>query len=141
MITGLIFKTIRTRWRDPQRLARTTQEKALRSALQETETFAAQGDVPGFFAAARRALQVRLASVWQTTAPAITLADATHRLPGDSPIISFFQEADRQEYSRQNTLQPNDLAVWRTRFRQALESVPQAPSSPQNITSHQTVPA
>ena len=141
MVTGWIVKFLRTRWRDPQRLARTAQEKALRSALQETETFAARGDVPGFFAAARRALQVRLANVWQTTAPAITLADATHRLPGDSPIITFFQEADRQEYSRQNTLQPNDLAVWRTRFRQALESVPQAPSSPQNITSHQTVPA
>ncbi len=141
MITGLIVKFLRTRWRDPQRLARAAQEKALRSALQETETFAARGDVPGFFAAARRALQVRLASVWQTTAPAITLADVTHRLPGDSPIISFFQEADRQEYSRLNTLQPNELAIWRTHFRQALESIPPVPTSSQNIVSRQTVPA
>ena len=141
MVTGLIVKTLRTRWRDPQRLARTAQEKALRLALQETETFAARGDVPGFFAAARRALQVRLASVWQTTAPAITLADVTHRLPDDSPIIAFFQEADRQEFSRHNPIQPNELAVWSTRFKQALESIPPAPTSPQNIVSRQTVPA
>ena len=124
LAAGFLTQFLRTRWRNPLRLAQAASEKALRRAMREAETHAARGDVPGFFAAARRALQVRLGTLWQRPAPAITLADVTHRLPADSPVISFFREADRQEFSPNSTLRPEELPAWRIRLEQALTTFP-----------------
>ena len=119
---GLLYQFLQSRWKDPQRLASAAAEKALRRAMQEAETQAARGDVPGFFAAARRALQVRLGTLWQQPAPAITLADVTGRLPAESPVISFFREADRQEFCRQDAMPREELPIWRNRLEDALRT-------------------
>lgn len=123
LLLGWLSPALRHRLRHPERLARAAHEKAMQAAMEEAGGFAARGDVPGFFAAARRALQVRLAGVWHRPAPAITLADVTRLMPPDSPVISFFQEADRQEFSRANSLPASELAAWRTRLEQAVKSV------------------
>ena len=58
---------------------------------------------PGYFAAARLAIQQRLGALWNQPAQAITLAEIQARIPADSPVTRFFLEADRQAYSRHTT--------------------------------------
>ncbi len=123
LLAGILTKSLRARTGNPDRVARAAREKALRTTLQEAGFYAARGDVPGFFAAARRALQHGLASRWQRPAPAITMADVTHRLPADSPVIPFFHEADRQEFSPAPSLGAEDLPAWHRRLEQALEGL------------------
>ena len=123
LAAGFLTQLLRSKWTNPQRLAKTTSEKALRLAMREAESHAARGDVPGFFAAARRALQVRLGALWHRPATAITLADITRRLPADSPVISFFHEADRQEFCSQHPLPVQELGSWRTHLKQALQAI------------------
>ena len=129
LFAGFFYRIILTRWQNPRRLAQAASAKALRAAMREAEGFAARGDVPGFFAASRRALQVHLATLWQRPASAITLADVTRQLPPDSAIVSFFLEADCQEFSPQPTLSPAELPSWRLRLEQALTSFPAFPAN------------
>lgn len=120
LLAGILTKMIRNRLGDPARLARTAWEKALRQAMAEAGACAARGEVSGFFAAARRALQQDLSSRWHRPAPAITLTDVTGRLPPDSPVIPFFREADRQEFSPSPSLAKEDLPAWHRRLEQVL---------------------
>jgi len=124
VLAGVALARLRSVRGDPRRIAREAAEKATRAALQEAESFAARGDVPGFFAAARRALQVQLANSWGRPAQAITLADVTSRVPADSPVVEFFQEADRLEYSRAATPAGETLTAWRARLHEAMNSLP-----------------
>ncbi len=124
LAAGALTRFLRTRLGDPQRLAHAAQQKALRLAMAEASSYAARGDVPGFFGAARRALQHRLSPVWQRPASAITLTDVAQRLPADSPIVSIFHEADRQEFNPVPTLRAEELPAWRNRLEQALALAP-----------------
>ena len=123
VLVGLILPPLLLRLRDPQRLARERAASELKKAMQEAVSYSYRGDVPGFFAAARRALQIRLAARCQRPAPSITLADVTRQLPSDSPVIGIFREADRLEYSRTESLPSAELPAWRTRLEQALTSL------------------
>lgn len=117
-VLGEIVAWLRSRRADPQRRARAAMEQATRGALAAAGQCAAARDVPGFFAAARRAIQHRLGALWSQPAQAITLAEIAARLPADSPVVRFFREADQQEYSRQTV--GEILPEWRTVLDQAM---------------------
>ena len=120
LVSGIALQGLRSRLSDPRRRADAARHKALDQAMQEANHFAACGDVRGFFAAARRALQQHLSPLWQRPAPAITLGDVSQRVAPDSPIFSIFREADRQEFSPMPTLGPAELPGWKARLEQAL---------------------
>ena len=123
VLLGLVLGRLRSVKTDPQRAAREAAEKAAHAALHEAEAFAARGDVPGFFTAARRALQVRLAAMWSRPASAITLADVASRVPDDSPVVRIFREADRIEYGHSAPSDDETLTNWPSLLRDALKSL------------------
>lgn len=123
MLAGLVLGRLRSVREDPRRIAREATEKATRAALHEAETFASRGDIPGFFAAARHALQVRLAALWSQPAQAITLADVTARVPANSPVVEFFREADRLEFSPSARAGGEKLTEWRSLLHSAMQSL------------------
>ena len=96
-------------------------EKATREALHRAGQCAAAGDVPGFFAAARLAIQQRLGALWNQPPQAITLAEVNARIPHDSPVARFFDEADRHTYSSQSSSEI--LPQWKTLLDESLASL------------------
>jgi hypothetical protein len=118
---GGILAWLRLRWSDPQRRARAAIEKATQQAMDAAKRQAEAGDVSGFFNAARRAIQERLGGLWQQPAQAITLAEVTARIPGDSPVARFFREADLHEYGRQADVA--SLARWQSLLDETMASL------------------
>jgi len=118
---GLLGAWLRRRLGDPQRRARAAMEQATRVALQAAARCAAANDVPGFFAAARLALQQRLGLLWNQPAAAITLAEILARLPEDSPVVRLFREADLHAYCPPTTgdFQPD----WQPLLQEALATL------------------
>lgn len=115
---GLLIGWLRIRRTNPQRRKREALEKATREALAAA---ASATDIPGFFAAARLALQHRLGSLWGQSAQAITSAEIQARIAADSPVAKFFQEADHSEYNRQGS--GEILPRWRSLLEEAVASL------------------
>ncbi|MEX1114257.1 MAG: BatD family protein [Akkermansiaceae bacterium] len=120
-LLGGLLAVFRKRWQDPKRRARIAMEAATRGALHAAGERAAARDVPGFFAAARRAIQERLGAQWNQPAQAITLAEVAERMPGDSPVLEFFREADLHEYSR--SAAGEMFPRWQELLDQAMQSL------------------
>jgi hypothetical protein len=120
-LLGQVFGWLRARRADPKRRAAAASEKATREALVTAGKCAAAGDIAGFFAASRLAIQQRLGALWNQPPQAITLAEVAARIPGDSPVTRFFVEADRHEYNRRTTdgISPQ----WRSLLDEALASL------------------
>lgn len=106
---------------DPKRRAKIAMEGATREALAAAAKCAAAGEVTGYFAASRLALQQQLGGLWNQPAQAITLAEVQARISEDSPVARFFREADLHEYSRQRT--GEILPEWRALFEDAMASL------------------
>lgn len=117
-LLGILLAVIRRRRSDPQRLAKTALAKETREAL---DMAGAARDVPAFFAAARVAIQRQLGALWNQPPLAITTAEVHARLTEDSPVARFFREADRHEYSRQDSGEV--LPQWRALLDEALTSL------------------
>lgn len=117
-VLGAILGFLRVRREDPKRRAREAMEKATREAVEAAGT---AKDVPGFFAAARLAIQQRLGALWNQPPQAITTAEINARIASDSPVARFFQEADRYEYSRRDS--GEILPQWRSLLEEALASL------------------
>ena len=115
---GMILGVLRIRRENPKRRAREALEKAIREAV---ESAGIAQDAQGFFSAARLAIQKKLGVLWHQPAQAITTAEIIGRIASDSPVAQFFQEADRHEYSRQNS--GEILPHWRALFEEALASI------------------
>ena len=122
-LLGLLLRGTRARWANPQRRARAAQDRALRQALDHAASLAQRGDAPGFFAAGRRALQARLATLWQRPGSALALADLAEKLPPDSPVIAFFRQADQAEFSPPMPFAPSPLPEAQALLEQALQSL------------------
>jgi hypothetical protein len=120
-VAGIILAWFRIRRENPQRRALAAMEKATREALHRAGQCAAAGDVPGFFAAARLAIQQRLGALWNQPPQAITLAEVNARIPHDSPVARFFDEADRHTYSSQSS--GEILPQWKTLLDESLASL------------------
>lgn len=121
-LAGVLLPLVLRRLRDPARKAQAAAQQALATSLQEAGSHAARGDVPGFFTAARRALQVQLGAQWGRQPHAIALEDVSGRLPPDSPVVRLFAEADRRIYLPAAG-EPENLTPWRSLLQAALESV------------------
>ena len=121
LVGGRILAWLLAHRADPRRLARLETERATRQALEAAGKCVQARDVPGFFAAARLAVQQRLGALWNQPAQAITSAEVLSRIPEDSPVARFFREADRHEYSRQNSgeIQPQ----WQALLDEAMASL------------------
>lgn len=123
---GWVLGGFRARREDPVRRKAAAIEKAIHEASAQAEKCAAAGDVAGFFAAARLAIQHRLGAQWNQSPQAITLAEISARIPVESPIARFFLEADRQQYNRQAG--SGISAEWSSLLAEALASLtPPAP--------------
>lgn len=125
VLLGGLISWVRKHRSNPQRLAREATERATREALEAASRCAAAKDVPGFFAAARLAIQQRLGALWGQPAQAITSAEVLSRIPEDSPVSRFFREADSHEYSRLSDGEV--LPKWRTLLEEALASLTPSP--------------
>lgn len=121
VVFGRVLAWLLARRADPARLSRIATDKATREALEMAGKCAQAKDVPGFFAAARLAVQQRLGALWNQPAQAITSAEVHSRIPEDSPVARFFREADRHEYSRLGVgeIQPQ----WRALLDEAMASL------------------
>lgn len=124
-VLGAALRWWRLRRDDPRRAAVSAFEKATAEALAKAKRCADAGDVPGFFDAARTAVQLRLGMLWNQPASAITLADVRARSEEGSPVVEFFREADRYEYSPSSA--DGVRADWRALLDEALASL--TPSS------------
>ncbi|MEX1048964.1 MAG: BatD family protein [Akkermansiaceae bacterium] len=124
---GRILAWLRRRREDPRRAAAEAMEKATREAMENARRCAEARDVPGFFNAARLALQQRLGARWNQPPQAITSAEVGARISSESPVAAFFREADLHEYSRQST--GEILPRWRALLDEALASLTPAAKS------------
>jgi hypothetical protein len=124
-LLGGILAWLRRRRDDPKRRSLIALEKATQEALAAVKTCVTAKDVPGFFAAARLALQHRLGALWNQPAQAITLAEVNAQTPEASPVARFFREADHYEYSRQS--KGEVLPEWQTLFDEAIASLTSHP--------------
>jgi hypothetical protein len=120
-LLGGIIGWFRKRWTDPRRIARIAMEKATREALAAAGKCADARDVPGFFAAARLAIQQRLGAMWNQPAQAITLAEVQSRISDESPVTRFFREADSHEYNHQPA--GEILPQWKSMLDEAMASL------------------
>ncbi|NJM36791.1 MAG: protein BatD, partial [Akkermansiaceae bacterium] len=78
-LSGGIFAWLRRRRDDPKRRSREALEKAMQETLGAARKCIAVRDAPGFFSAARLALQHRLGALWNQPPQAITLAEVHAR--------------------------------------------------------------
>ena len=121
VMLGQLLAWLRRRREDPKRRALAAMEKGVREALEAAGQCAAAGDLSGYFAAARLAIQPRLGTLWNQVPQAITLAEISARLPEDSPAARFFREADRLEYGRPAT--GEILPQWSALLEDAIASL------------------
>lgn len=105
----------------PQRLAARALINETKSALLQVHQCEKKNDLLGFIAAARSALQIQLAALWQKPAHSITLSELSQRLPSDSPVNQFFREADKHIYSEVS--QVSISTGIRALFQQALSAL------------------
>jgi hypothetical protein len=118
IVAGSVLAMLRRHRENPERRAKAALEKATREALAAA---GAARDVEGFFSAARLAIQQRLGLLWNQPPQAITTAEVNGRISEDSPVVRFFREADRYEYSRQHSGEV--LPQWRALLAEALASL------------------
>ncbi|HTQ02548.1 MAG TPA: BatD family protein [Polyangiaceae bacterium] len=104
---------------DPHRHLRASARKALRRQTAAFEAAFAAGDAPGFFAAARGALQQRLGARWGIVPEAITLVEIERRTSGaDLATLRTVFEADAARFGPGATQQ--DLGACHDAVRRIL---------------------
>ncbi len=119
-LAGIGLMVARVRRENPERIADAELKKSTQDALALANQAANDGDPVEFFRAGRRALQLRLAAIWEVSAEGIASADVESRLGGGSEAVMFFQESDRQSYSSSKS---GDFPKWQTMLDKALNSL------------------
>jgi hypothetical protein len=124
LAVGTIWRWLRQRRaNDPRRLQREALEKSVRESLARMDDSLRAQDAPGFFTAARTALQERLAAKWEMPASRVTLSEIRVRLNGNGQEIrSLFQTADEIAYSGRQFTVP-DLQQWRAVVKEQLQQL------------------
>jgi len=114
LVIGLAVRAIRARRaRDPGRLQREAEKRALNEWLSMMDVALDKEDAPRFFGAARRALQERLAAQWNIPAGKVTIPEICARLNGrGEEVRAVFQAADEIAYSGTRFTAPA-LRQWR----------------------------
>lgn len=100
--------------------------RAVREALAEADRAVKRADAPAFFAAARRALQERVAAPGRNAA-SLAPEEVEACVPPDSPlgatVRAIFESADRVAYSGERP-RAEALREWRDRLRAAVRDLP-----------------
>jgi BatD DUF11 like domain len=124
LVVGSIWRWLRQRLvNDPRRLHREALAKSVRDSLAKMDHALRAQDAPGFFTAARTALQERLAAKWELPASRVTLSEIRARLNGNGQEIrSVFQTADEIAYSGRQFTVP-DLQQWRAVVKEQLQQL------------------
>jgi hypothetical protein len=124
LTVGAIWRWLRQRrLNDPKRLQREALEKSVRDSLAKMDDGLRAQDALRFFAAARTALQERLAAKWELPASRVTVSEIRARLNGNGEEIrSVFQKADEIAYSGRQFTAP-DLQQWRTVVKEQLQQL------------------
>jgi len=121
---GLLVRRLASRRsRDPESLAREAAERSILASVASMENAEKKGDGPGFFLAARRALQDRLAERWRIAPNEVTGPVIMQRLNGDGEILrALFRAADEASYSKRNFASV-ELRQWRDTFTKQLHRI------------------
>ena len=121
VVGGMVRYLGQRRTSDPQRLQREATERSVNESLVAMDAALKAQDASRFFAAARRALQERLAAQWQIPASRVTILEIRSRLNGSGEQIrSVFQTADEIAYSGRRFTTP-DLQDWRDIIKTQLQ--------------------
>jgi hypothetical protein len=121
VVGGMVRCLGQRRTSDPQRLQREATERSVNESLVAMDAALKAQDASRFFAAARRALQERLAAQWQIPASRVTILEIRSRLNGSGEQIrSVFQTADEIAYSGRRFTTP-DLQDWRDIIKTQLQ--------------------
>lgn len=129
---GFVIGAFRRKHGDPARMAARESQKNERAALSDAAAAAQRGDAGLFFAAARRALQVRLGARWNRSPEAITLAEARRHLPADSTALAIFRQADTVAYAPAGSGTGEELNRWNEALLEALEDIGDSSSGSAN---------
>ncbi|MBB5351272.1 hypothetical protein HNR46_001508 [Haloferula luteola] len=108
---------------DPRRLAWLAVRAAEASALAAAEEAVRRGDVPGFFRAAREALQCRLAEFREVRPESLTLTDLEGRV--EERCLELWRTGDRMEYSGE-VASAGSLEEWREVLHEGLKRLSEA---------------
>jgi hypothetical protein len=108
------------RLQDPELLARAAAERSIQASLASMEDAERNQDGPGFFLAARHALQESLAEQWRIAPDQVTGAVITQRLNGDGESLrTLFRAADEASYSKR-AFSSAELKQWHDAFTKEL---------------------
>jgi hypothetical protein len=111
------------RSRDPESIVRDAAERSILASVASMENAEKKGDGPGFFLAARRALQDRLAERWRIAPNEVTGPVIMQRLNGDGEILrTLFRAADEASYSKRSFTSA-ELRQWRDTFTKQLHRI------------------
>ena len=111
------------RSRDPESIVRDAAERSILASVASMENAEKKGDGPGFFLAARRALQDRLAERWRIAPNEVTGPVIMQRLNGDGEILrTLFRAADEASYSKRS-FTSTELRQWRDTFTKQLHRI------------------
>jgi hypothetical protein len=120
---ALLRRLASRRSRDPESLAREAAESSIRASVASMENAEKKGDGPGFFLAARRALQGLLAQRWRIAPNEVTGPVIMQRLNGDGEILrTLFRAADEASYSKRGFTSA-ELRQWRDTFTKQLHRI------------------
>jgi len=121
---GLLIRRLASRGsRDPESIVRDAAERSIRASVASMENAEKKGDGPGFFLAARRALQDRLAERWRIAPNEVTGPAIMQRLNGDGEILrTLFRAADEASYSKRSFTSA-ELRQWRDTFTKQLHRI------------------
>ena len=121
---GLLIRRLASRGsRDPESIVRDAAERSILASVASMENAEKKGDGPGFFLAARRALQDRLAERWRIAPNEVTGPVIMQRLNGDGEILrTLFRAADEASYSKRS-FTSTELRQWRDTFTKQLHRI------------------
>lgn len=126
LLSAISLRVGRSEWWSEHARRRTWRRAARRSRKQMSKA-AASSDADAFFASARRAIQYRLAVVWDVTPESITTREVSSRWP-DAPadVLQVFRLADASEFSNATPSNQN-LDDWAKRVDAVLGALPRPP--------------
>jgi len=120
---SLVRRLASRRSHAPESLAHEAAESSIRASVASMESAEKRGDGPGFFFAARRALQDRLAERWRIAPNEVTGLVIMQRLNGDGEILrTLFRAADEASYSKRS-FTSTELGQWRDTFTKQLHRI------------------
>ncbi|MAS92837.1 MAG: hypothetical protein CMO55_06530 [Verrucomicrobiales bacterium] len=136
IVAGFVIGGLRQRHSEPSRVAARAAQQREREAIEAAAESSKSGDASVFFDSARRALQVRLGSIWDKPAEAITLSEVRQRFDGDTAIVQFFSKADAVSYAPAGSISTTELDRWNRLLQETLANPSYSVKRPDTVPSN-----